>query len=497
MSVFGYTSNYSFRLIRFDDAPWHEDEYANWRLLDTLIASSLSIPTIDGNWANSTLYAVGDRLYDEVAPNIYECQVGHTSAATPTSFAEDRTAHPTYWSLVTIGMVWKGQWLTGVSYQQGDLVFQAGSTYMCKEAHVSNVFATDLAAVKWELFAQQGVAGAGTGDVVGPASSVDNRVALFDGITGKLLKDSGVLLSALALLASPIFTGTPTAPTAAPGTNTTQLATTAFIEAVRVALINGAPATLDTLDELAAAINDDPAFFTTINTALALKAPINNPTFTGTVGGLPVSSETVQGIVELATTAEAEAGTDTARAITAAGLLAAISGKQTIFVPAAAMWPRTSNGCAQLATIEMATNKNTHKTLDFDATSLERAQFAIQMPKSWDEGTIIAQFVWSHASTTTNFGVSWQLAAVAMSDDDAGDVAMGTAVLVSDTGGTTNDIYISGETAAITVGGSPAAQDWVLFDVARDPTQGSDTMAIDARLLGVKIHLNINAFTDD
>lgn len=70
--------------------------------------------------------------------------------------------------------------------------------------------------------------GGGSGDVVGPASSVNLRVAVFSGTTGKLLADGGTLLSALAPLASPTFTGTPAAPTATAGTSTTQLATTAF-----------------------------------------------------------------------------------------------------------------------------------------------------------------------------------------------------------------------------------------------------------------------------
>jgi phage-related tail fiber protein len=76
--------------------------------------------------------------------------------------------------------------------------------------------------------------------------------------------------------ASPTFTGTPKAPTAAAGNNTTQLATTAFVQAAMIALVNGAPATLDTLKEIAAAINNDPNFSTTINNAL-LKAPLASP----------------------------------------------------------------------------------------------------------------------------------------------------------------------------------------------------------------------------
>ena len=82
--------------------------------------------------------------------------------------------------------------------------------------------------------------------------------------------------------ASPTFIGTPKAPTAAEGNNSTQLATTAFVQAAILALIGGAPATLDTLKEIAAAINNDPNFGTTINNALALKAPLVSPALTGT-----------------------------------------------------------------------------------------------------------------------------------------------------------------------------------------------------------------------
>ncbi|TRD65616.1 phage tail protein, partial [Salmonella enterica subsp. enterica serovar Muenchen] len=64
---------------------------------------------------------------------------------------------------------------------------------------------------------------------------------------------------------NPTFTGEPKAPTPAAGNNTTRIATTEFVQAAITALINGAPATLDTLKEIAAAINNDPKFSTTIN----------------------------------------------------------------------------------------------------------------------------------------------------------------------------------------------------------------------------------------
>lgn len=81
--------------------------------------------------------------------------------------------------------------------------------------------------------------------------------------------------------ANPNFTGVPKAPTPANGNNTTQLATTAFVQAAIGLLKGDAPAALDTLVELAAAINNDPAFYTTMSSQLALKAAIASPTFSG------------------------------------------------------------------------------------------------------------------------------------------------------------------------------------------------------------------------
>jgi hypothetical protein len=92
--------------------------------------------------------------------------------------------------------------------------------------------------------------------------------------------------TALALkanLASPALTGTPTAPTAAAATNTTQVATTAFVRGEVAALVNSAGSTLDTLGEIATALGNDANLSATLTSAIALKAPLASPTFTGTV----------------------------------------------------------------------------------------------------------------------------------------------------------------------------------------------------------------------
>lgn len=83
-----------------------------------------------------------------------------------------------------------------------------------------------------------------------------------------------------ANLASPDFTGTPTAPTPAAGTNTNQLATTSFVAVAIAALVNSAPDTLDTLQELATALGNDPNFATTITNALSAKAAKTGDTIT-------------------------------------------------------------------------------------------------------------------------------------------------------------------------------------------------------------------------
>jgi microcystin-dependent protein len=91
-----------------------------------------------------------------------------------------------------------------------------------------------------------------------------------------------------ANLASPTFTGTPTLPTGTiattqtAGNSSTAIATTAFVGTAVANLVDSAPATLNTLDELAAALGDDANFATTTATAIGLKAPLASPALTGT-----------------------------------------------------------------------------------------------------------------------------------------------------------------------------------------------------------------------
>jgi len=171
-------------------------------------------------------------------------------------------------------------------------------------------------------------------------------------------------------------------------------------------------------------------------------------------------------------------------------------GKHAIPIMAAAIAPSYTGGCAALAVIASASDKPDIITIDFDPTVQEYAQFAIPMPKSWNEGTVTFKPIWSHAATITNFGVVWSLQAVAISDDDTIAVAFGTVQTSTDTGGTTDDIYVGPESSAITVAGTPAAQDVVFFRISRVVGDGGDTMTIDARLHGIILYITTDAEND-
>jgi hypothetical protein len=132
------------------------------------------------------------------------------------------------------------------------------------------------------------------------------------------------------------------------------------------------------------------------------------------------------------------------------------------------------------------------KTLDFDTTTQEFAQFEVFFPKSWNLGTVTFQPMLSHASGSGN--VVFGLAGVARSDDDPGDVAFGTPQTSDKTVGTANDIYIGPESFAIAIAGTPAVGDSVQFQINRTVT--SDNLGVDARLHGIRLFFTTNAATD-
>ena len=168
-------------------------------------------------------------------------------------------------------------------------------------------------------------------------------------------------------------------------------------------------------------------------------------------------------------------------------------GKQTIWIPANAMTPTESNGCAAIAAVETTSGRPDMYVLDFDKDSDEFAQFAIAFPKQWNLGTVTFQVLWSGIAATTD--VDWGLQAVAMNDNETIDVAYGTAVVVTDNAqSAVEELLVSAESGAITIAGTPADNDLTYFRIYRDVS--GDAMAGDARLHGVKVFFTTDAKND-
>jgi hypothetical protein len=171
----------------------------------------------------------------------------------------------------------------------------ASPTFTGSPTAPTAVAGTNSTQIATTAFVNDAIAGFGAGDMSKSTYDTDNDGKVdaaetadavpWSGITGKptsftpsshshsIAQVTGLqtALNAKAALASPALTGSPTAPTATAGTNTTQIATTAFVAAAIGALIDAAPGAMDTLNELAAALGDDPNFATTVTNALAGK----------------------------------------------------------------------------------------------------------------------------------------------------------------------------------------------------------------------------------
>jgi len=135
------------------------------------------------------------------------------------------------------------------------------------------------------------------------------------------------------------------------------------------------------------------------------------------------------------------------------------------------------------------------KVLDFDASTIEYAQFSIAMPKSWNLSTLTFQAFWAPSNTDTGNALIG-LQAISVANDATSDVAFPTAVDVTDAGGgALEDVLVSPVSGAVTV--TSAADDtYTYFQVARNATSGSDDFTGDVRLLGIKIFYTTDAAND-
>jgi hypothetical protein len=143
-----FTTHFRFGLPDFLSSPWQNDWYTLVQLIDSVLYE-VALGTIIDVWANSTVYAVGNIRIDPNLGTIWTCLVAHTSAASPTTFATDRTNHPTFWGI-----------FTAVDGDKGYIVVSGSNTvYTIKDGVVSNAKLADMGQATFKMRA----AGAGTG----------------------------------------------------------------------------------------------------------------------------------------------------------------------------------------------------------------------------------------------------------------------------------------------------------------------------------------------
>tara|TARA_B110000977_G_scaffold197595_1_gene280526 strand:- start:149 stop:892 length:744 start_codon:yes stop_codon:yes gene_type:complete len=170
-----------------------------------------------------------------------------------------------------------------------------------------------------------------------------------------------------------------------------------------------------------------------------------------------------------------------------------VAGVETIWVPAAAMYPETTNGCADLEQVELS-NGPELKCLDFAAAADDFAQFSIAFPKSWNEGTVTFQAFFTVTGTNTGT-VAWGLAGRSFADSADLNTAFGTTVVATAKAhsGTSNDLDVTAVSGAVTIAGV-AVDTLTCFQVLRDVSADTQTGA--ARLLGIKLFFTTNAAND-
>jgi len=164
-----------------------------------------------------------------------------------------------------------------------------------------------------------------------------------------------------------------------------------------------------------------------------------------------------------------------------------------MYLPASSMTAATTNGAAT-GTIETSTNKVIVPVFDFDTTTQEFTAVAIPTPTWWDAGTVTVQFIWTAASGSG--GVVWAAQGLCTSDDDPLDTAYGTEQIIADTLIAAVDDHHTSFTPAITIAGTPVAGDMVFLRFKRTPANASDTLAVDARLIGVKVRFGMGQYND-
>jgi hypothetical protein len=333
--------------------PWIQGIWDSFDAIDALMYSQAAAngTTV---WLNATQYGPGMTVIDVTDGSTWICTTAHTSAAAPTSFAQDRTTNPSFWTAIMLSIQARGQWLNSTPYNSGDMVYDttAGRNIqaVCVTKHVSNATGTinDDAAYwgfTYNSLSPQTAAGIGYSNAVSHLVAINVQTAIdevsagssappvMDGIAAagasvKLSRGDHVhpTDTSRAPLNSPVFTGTPTAPTPPALDSTAKLATTAFVQAAVIGGITGgnippAGTLMPLVDATPGAVGVS-VYYTRedhVHPTDTSRAPLASPAFTGTpTAPTPIAGDNSTKVATTAFSAANEVRTDIVQALTAA-----------------------------------------------------------------------------------------------------------------------------------------------------------------------------------
>jgi len=200
------------------------------------------------------------------------------------------------------------EWNTAYTYSQVGHLPLAGGALTGAVTTNSTFDGVDIATRDAILTSTTTTAGAALPKAGGAMTGAITTNSTFDGVDiaarDTVLTNTAVLANAASPLNSPTFTGVPAAPTAAANTNTTQLATTAYVQAELTSLVGGASTALDTLGEIATSLGNNADLSGALTTSIAGKLPLAGGTMTGPL----IMNETTAVQVSKGTTGQRPSG---------------------------------------------------------------------------------------------------------------------------------------------------------------------------------------------
>lgn len=168
-------------------------------------------------------------------------------------------------------------------------------------------------------------------------------------------------------------------------------------------------------------------------------------------------------------------------------------GRRTLWLPAGAMTAPSTGGAAP-GTLESAVNGQLFQVFDFDQDTAEAVRIVTALPKAWDGGTLAAQLLWTAEAAGD---VVWTVAAVALDAGTSLDAAPGAAIPVTGTLASAGTLQVTTEAGPLAPSGTPSPDGLLALKIVRVAGDLADTLAADARLIGLRLFYAVDAASDD